>query len=372
MIVGVPREIKVQEHRVGMTPAGVRTLVEDGHRVLVQSGAGQGSGLSDAQYLQAGATMVDTPADIYATAELVVKVKEPLPPEYPLLRPKQLLFTYLHLAPERILTEALRASGCTAIAYETVARADGSLPLLTPMSEIAGRMAPQVGAHWLQKEQGGKGVLLAGAPGVRPGRVVILGGGTVGSNALRIAVGMGADVTVLDIDAGRLAALDDHYGNRIHTLIANSQTIEEEVPRADLLIGAVLVAGAAAPQLVSSELVARMEPGSVIVDVAVDQGGCVATIRPTTHADPVYLVEGVLHYGVANMPGAVSHTSTFALTNATLPYVRQLANQGYAACLHHSDLHAGVNVHAGAVVHPAVAKALDLPCQLAPPCANGP
>jgi len=368
MIIGVPTEIKVQEHRIGMTPAGVRTLVEDGHRVLVQSGAGAGSGLDDTRYRQAGATLVDTPAEIYATADLVVKVKEPLPPEYPLLAPGQLLFTYLHLAPERALAEALRTSGCTAIAYETVTRADGTLPLLTPMSEIAGRMAPQVGAHWLQKEQGGKGVLLAGAPGVRPGRVVILGAGTVGSNALRIAVGMGADVTVLDIDAGRLTALDDHYGNRIHTLIANSQTIEEEVPRADLLIGAVLVAGAHAPQLVSYELVARMEPGSVIVDVAVDQGGCVATIHPTTHAAPVYLSEGVLHYGVANMPGAVSHTSTFALTNATLPYVRQLAAEGYSACLHHPELRGGVNIHAGEIAHPAVAKALGLPCHPLPTC----
>jgi alanine dehydrogenase len=265
-----------------------------------------------------------------------------------------------------VQAEALLASGCTAIAYETVTRGDGTLPLLTPMSEIAGRMAPQVGAHWLQKEQGGKGVLLAGAPGVRPGRVVILGAGTVGSNALRIAVGMGADVTVFDIEPGRLAALDDHFGNRIHTLVANSQTIEEEVPRADLLIGAVLVAGAQAPQLVPRELVARMEPGSVIVDVAVDQGGCVATTRPTTHDRPVYLETGVLHYGVANMPGAVSRTSTFALTNATLPYVRQLAGEGFAACQQHPDLRQGVNVHAGAITHPAVAWALGRPCRPLP------
>ncbi|TLM67128.1 MAG: alanine dehydrogenase [Deltaproteobacteria bacterium] len=367
MIVGVPGEIKVQEHRVGMTPAGVRALVEDGHHVVVQSGAGRGSGLGDDRYRQAGATMVATAAEVYAAAALVVKVKEPLPPEYPLLRPGQLLFTYLHLAPEPALADALLASGCSAIAYETVARADGSLPLLTPMSEIAGRMAPQVGAHWLQKEQGGKGVLLAGAPGVRPGRVVILGAGTVGSNAVRIAAGMGADVTVLDIDAGRLTALDDHYGNRIHTLIANSQTIEEEVPRADLLIGAVLIAGAQAPQLVPRDLVARMEPGSVIVDVAVDQGGCVATTRPTTHADPVHRAEGVLHYGVANMPGAVSHTSTFALTNATLPYVRLLAAAGFAACRGNAELRAGVNVHAGDLAHPAVAKALGRRCVPVPP-----
>ncbi len=363
MIVGVPREIKLQEHRVGMTPAGVRTLVEDGHRVLVEGGAGLGSGLGDAAYAQAGAALVEDPAELYAAAQLVVKVKEPLPQEYPLLRTGQLLFTYLHLAPEPALTEALLASGCTAIAYETVTAADGSLPLLTPMSEIAGRMAPQVGAHWLQKEQGGKGVLLAGAPGVLPGRVVILGAGTVGSNALRIAVGMGADVTVLDIDPARLALLDDRYGNRIHTLAANSQSIEEEVPHADLLIGAVLVAGARAPRLVPRALVARMEPGSVIVDVAVDQGGCVATIHPTTHADPVYRSEGVLHYGVANMPGAVSRTSTHALTNRTLPYVRRLAAEGFTACRDHPELRSGVNIHAGTVTHPSVAAALGRPCR---------
>jgi alanine dehydrogenase len=366
MIVGVPREIKPQEHRVGMTPAGVRTLFEDGHRVLVERSAGAGSGLSDAQYTQAGATLVNDAAGLYAAAELVVKVKEPLPAELPWLRSGQLLFTYLHLAADPQQAAALLASGSTAIAYETVVAADGSLPLLTPMSEIAGRMAPQVGAHWLQKEQGGKGVLLAGAPGVRPGRVVILGAGTVGSNALRIAVGMGADVTVLDIDPLRLAALDDHYGNRIHTLAANTQTIEEEVAHADLLIGAVLVAGARAPRLVPRELVAQMEPGSVIVDVAVDQGGCVATIRSTTHADPVYLVEGVLHYGVANMPGAVSRTSTYALTNRTLPFVRRLAAEGFAACLKDAELRSGVNIHAGAVTHAAVAAALGLTCRPLP------
>ncbi len=361
MIVGVPREIKLQEHRVALTPAGARSLVEDGHRVLVQSGAGCGSGLDDALYRQAGATLVDDPAELYATAELVVKVKEPLPAEYPQLRPAQLLFTYLHLAPDPRQAEALLASGCTAIAYETVSKADGSLPLLLPMSEIAGRLAPQVGAHWLQKEQGGRGVLLGGAPGVRPGRVVILGAGSVGSNALRIAVGMGADVTVIDIDPSRLAALDDHYGNRIHTLAANSQVIEEEVPRADLLIGAVLVAGDRAPQLVPRELVAQMSEGSVIVDVAIDQGGCVATSRVTSHEVPVHRECGVLHYGVPNMPGAVSRTSTFALTNATLPYLRRLAGGGLAAAFAHPELRAGLNVHAGAVVHPAVARALEQP-----------
>lgn len=366
MIVGIPKEIKVQEHRVGMTPAGVRSLVEDGHRVLVERAAGSGSGFADESYLQAGAELVADPAALYAAAELVVKVKEPLAVEYPLLRRDQILFTYLHLAAVPELGEALLASGCSAIGYETVTAADGSLPLLMPMSEIAGRMAVQVGAHYLQKEQQGKGVLLAGAPGVHQGRVVIIGAGSVGSNALQIAVGMGADVTVLDIDPLRLKFLDEHYGNRIHTLASHSQTIEEEVRKADLLIGAVLVTGARAPRLVSRELVAAMEPGSVIVDVAVDQGGCVETIRPTTHDRPVYLESGVVHYGVANMPGAVSRTSTWALTNSTLPYVRLLAGRGLAAIAKNRELATGLNVHAGSITNAAVAGALKLPCRPLP------
>lgn len=357
MIIGVPKEIKAQEFRVALTPAGARTLAEDGHRVLVQTRAGEGSGFADAAYRQAGAELVDADR-VYAEAELVVKVKEPLPEEYDRLRPGQLLFAFLHLAPAPELAEALMTSGCTAIAYETVA-VDGRLPLLLPMSEIAGRLATQVGAHYLLKPQGGKGVLLGGAPGVRPGKVVILGAGVVGGNALRIAVGMAADVSVIDIDPQRLVELDDHYANRIQTLVANSQIIEEEVASADLLIGAVLVAGKHAPQLVSRELVAAMAPGSVIVDVAVDQGGCVATTRPTTHADPVYVEHGVLHYGVANMPGSVSRTSTWALTNSTLPYLRLLANRGLAALDERPELRAGVNVHAGKIVHAAVAEALD-------------
>jgi alanine dehydrogenase len=362
MIIGVPREIKTREYRVGMTPAGARTLVEDGHTVLVEAGAGLGSGIDDAEYRAAGAQLVDHAAAVYARAALVVKVKEPLPAEYPLLRPGQGLFTYLHLAPAPGLTAALLEREVTGIAYETVQLGDGSLPLLLPMSEIAGRMAVQVGAHCLQKENGGRGVLLAGAPGVRPGRVVVLGAGTVGGNALRIAVGMGADVTVLDIDPARLAHLDDHYGNRIHTLISNSQTIEEEVGRADLLIGAVLVAGARTPVLVSRETVRRMPPGSVIVDVAVDQGGCVATTRPTTHDEPTYTVDGVLHYAVTNMPGAVSRTSTFALTNSTLPYVRRIAAQGLAgATAADAALRLGVNTHAGALCNASVAAAQGLP-----------
>lgn len=360
MIIGTPKEIKPQEFRVGLTPAGARTLVEDGHRVLLETGAGSGSGFTDEAYRQAGAFLVDRD-EVFATAELIVKVKEPLPEECRLLRHGQLLFTYLHLAPAPQLAEALLASGCTAIAYETVSR-DGQLPLLLPMSEIAGRMATQVGAQYLQKPHGGKGVLIGGAPGVRAGRVVILGAGTVGGNALRIAVGMGANVTVIDIDPARLARFDEHYGNRIHTLVSNSQIIEEEVLRADLLIGAVLITGERPPELVSRQLVAAMEPGSVIVDVAVDQGGCVATIRATTHEDPIYFDSGVLHYGVANMPGAVSRTSTWALTNSTLPYVRQLAVNGLAALTDNAELQSGVNIHAGRVVHPAVAKALNKPC----------
>jgi len=362
MIIGVPREITTREYRVGMTPAGVRTLVEDGHRVLVEAGAGAGSGIDDAAYRTAGAELVGSAAEVYARGELIVKVKEPLAEEYDQLRPGQILFTYLHLAPAAELTRALLQRRVTGIAYETVELGDGSLPLLHPMSEVAGRMAVQVGAHYLQKENGGKGVLLAGAPGVRPGRVVILGAGTVGSNAVRIAVGMGADVTVLDIDPGRLAFLDDHYGNRIHTVMSNSQNVEDEVRGADLLIGAILVAGARAPLLVSRETVAAMAAGSVIVDVAVDQGGCVATIRPTTHDAPVYTVDGVVHYGVANMPGAVSHTSTFALTNSTLPYVRKIAGKGLEkATVEDEALRRGVSTHAGRLTSEPVARALGIP-----------
>lgn len=358
MIVGVPREIKTREYRVGLTPAGARTLVEEGHMVLVERGAGTGSGIDDDEYRAVGAHVALDAASIYEQAELVVKVKEPLPTEFPLLRPGLVLFTYLHLAPLPELTGVLLEREVTGVAYETVQAVDGSLPLLHPMSEIAGRMAVQVGAHYLQKEQGGRGVLLSGAPGVRPGRVVILGAGTVGQNAVRIAVGMGADVTVLDIDAQRLEELDHQYGNRIHTLMSDSQTIDEEVPGADLLIGAVLIAGARAPQLVSRALVGQMREGSVIVDVAVDQGGCVATIHPTTHDAPVYSSEGVLHYGVANMPGAVSRTSTWALTNVTLPYVRRIAAHGLAAAAQADPaLARGINTAAGVLCNSAVAAA---------------
>lgn len=362
MIVGIPKEIKTREYRVGLTPAGARVLVEDGHIVLVQTGAGSGSGLDDEAYRSAGAKLIPNAAELYATAQMVVKVKEPLPAEYELLRPDQILFTYLHLAPAPELTRALLERQVAGVAYETIQRDDGTLPLLQPMSEIAGRMSVQVGAFYLQKENGGKGVLLSGAPGVRAGRVVVLGGGTAGSNAVRIAVGMGAEVSVLDIDPDRLADLDARYGNRIRTLASNSQNIEEEVLRADLLVGAVLVAGARAPRLVGRDLVARMAPGSVIVDIAVDQGGCVETIRPTTHDDPVYTVDGVVHYGVANMPGAVSRTSTFALTNRTLPWVRRIASDGLsAAAAADPVLRRGINTWHGRICYEPVARALGLP-----------
>lgn len=367
MIIGIPKEIKTREYRVAMTPAGVRTLTEAGHQVLVEQGAGLGSGLSDEQYRQAGADMQQTAGMIYAEAEMIVKVKEPLPIEYGLLRPGQLLFTYLHLAANAELTSSLLRNQVTALAYETVQLTDRSLPLLQPMSEVAGRMAVQIGAQFLQKEHGGKGVLLAGAPGVRPGRVVVLGAGTGGSNAVRIAVGMGADVTVLDIEPARLAILDDHYGNHIHTLMSHSQNIEDEVSRADLVIGAVLIPGARAPHLVSEALVKKMEPGSVIVDLAVDQGGCVETIRPTSHDQPVRAVHGVLHYGVANMPGAVSRTSTFALTNSTLAYIRDLAAKGLQQALSEDPaLAKGLNLHRGQLHHEAIANALKLPFTLSP------
>lgn len=368
MIVAVPKEIKTHEYRVGLTPAGARALVEDGHRVLIQTGAGAGAGIEDADYRSAGAELVGDAGKLYAVGEMIVKVKEPLPAEYSLLRGGQLLFTYLHLAPDPKLTQALLERDVTGIAYETVELADGFLPLLHPMSEVAGRMSVQIGAHLLQREQGGKGLLLGGVPGVRPARVVILGAGTVGGNALRIAVGMGADVRVIDIDSRRLAVLDDHYGNRIQTLMSNSQTIEEEVRGADLVIGAVLVAGARAPILVRRPLVAAMTAGSVIVDVAVDQGGCVETIRPTTHDQPSYAVDGVIHYGVANMPGAVSRTSTFALTNATLPYVRRIAGRGLTEAIREdAALRNGVNTMAGKLCNRPVAEAQGLnwsPCPL--------
>ncbi len=362
MRVGVPREIKRNEYRVALTPPGVQALVQAGHEVLVEAGAGDASGFPDEAYARSGAEIVATAREVFARADMVVKVKEPLPPEYDLLRPGQILFTYLHLAAEPELTRALLERQVTAVAYETVQLPNGSLPLLTPMSEIAGRMAVQVGAHFLEHPQGGRGVLLAGVPGVPPGDVVILGGGVVGTNAARLAVGLGARVTVLDVNPERLRALDDLFGGQVTTLMSNPANIAAAVRRADLLIGAVLIPGARAPHLVTEEMVRTMKRGAVIVDVAIDQGGSVATCdRATTHEDPIYVKHGVVHYAVANMPGAVPRTATFALTNATLPYVLRLADLGFpAAVAQDRALALGVNTYRGHVTHEAVARAHGL------------
>ncbi len=362
MRIGVPKEIKTHEYRVGLTPAGVRELVGHGHQVMVETGAGLGIGFDDEKYTQAGAAIGGDASEVFAVADLVVKVKEPLPVEYGLLRERQTLFTYLHLAAEAPLAAALIRSGCTAIAYETVTDTQGTLPLLAPMSEVAGRMSVQVGAHCLEKEQGGAGVLLGGVPGVSPGMVTVLGGGVVGRNAARMAIGLGARVRILDRSLARLAQLDDMFGGRVETAFAVMESVEAAVKAADLVIGAVLVPGATAPRLVSRELVAMMRPGSVIVDVAIDQGGCVETARPTTHAEPTFIEEKVVHYCVTNMPGAVARTSTFALVHATLPFVLALADQGTAGALAANPyLRAGLNVQNGLVRHAAVAEALGRP-----------
>ncbi len=359
MRVGVPREIKSNENRVAVTPAGVQALTGAGHQVLVEAGAGAGSGFGDDEYRRAGAVLVDEHAAVFAEAEMIVKVKEPLEPEYDLLRPGQILFTYLHLAAEPVLIRALMRNRVAAIAYETVQLANGSLPLLTPMSEIAGRMAVQVGAHFLEKPQGGRGVLLAGVPGVPPGDVVIIGGGVVGTNAAKMALGLGARVTIVDVNAERLRQLDDLFGGRATTLMSNSSNIAAAARRADLLVGAVLIPGARAPHLVTEDMVRTMKPGAVIVDVAIDQGGSIATIdRVTTHENPTYIKHGVVHYSVANMPGAVPRTATLALTNVTLPYVLQLAEKGLRrAVAENPALALGVNVLEGVVTYRAVAEA---------------
>lgn len=358
MIVGVPREIKPGEERVALTPAGVRALVHAGHRVIVERGAGAGSSIRDEEYAREGATTAAM-AEVWAQAELILKVKEPIAAEHPWMRAGQALFTYLHLAAVPALARALMAADVVAIAYETVQRADGSLPLLAPMSEVAGRLAVQEGAFYLAKAHGGRGILLAGVPGVPPGNVVVLGAGTVGINAARIALGLGADISILDINLDRLRAVDDLFHGRVITLMSNAFNIDQVLRRADLLVGAVLVTGARAPVLVTKQMVATMKEGSVIVDVAVDQGGSVETIRPTTLLDPTYVVSGVVHYGVANMPALVPRTSTFALTNATLPYVLELAGRGVTAAVQRDPaLAGGVNVWRGRLVHPAVAQAL--------------
>jgi alanine dehydrogenase len=363
MIIGVPRELKAQEYRVGLTPASVRELTDAGHRVLVESEAGAGIGSTDADYEAAHGTIAADARDVYASADLIVKVKEPQPSECALLRPGQVLFTFLHLAADRTLAQALMASGATAIAYETVAAADGTLPLLIPMSEVAGRMAVQVGAWALQKANGGGGVLLGGVPGVMPARVLIIGGGVAGTNAAQMALGLGADVTLVDRSQERLRELAARFGNRIRTVYSTRHALEALTRTADLVIGAVLIPGAAAPRVLSREMVAAMAPGSVVIDIAIDQGGCFETSRPTTHADPLFVELGVVHYCVTNIPGAVPRTATLALNNATLPRVQALADGGWQAALARDpQLRAGLNVHGGRIAHPAVAEALGEPC----------
>jgi len=356
MIVGLPKEIKDNEYRVGLTPAGVRALTDAGHKVVVEHSAGEGSGFGDDLYRTAGATIMDSADDIWQQGDMIVKVKEPISPEYPRMREGQLLFTYLHLAPDRELTQQLLERKVTGVAYETITDRAGTLPLLTPMSEVAGRMAIQVGSHYLEKMSGGRGVLLGGVPGVPAARVVIIGGGVVGTNAAKIAVGMGAHVTIIDNNLGRLRELDDIFLSKISTLASSAYMIHDAITQADLIVGAVLVPGAAAPRLVTRGMLKDVPDGAVIVDVAVDQGGCIETTHPTTHSDPTYYVEGVLHYCVANMPGAVPRTSTFALTNATLPYALKLANKGLIAAIQSDPgLKAGVNTYAGRLTYEAVA-----------------
>ena len=360
MIVGVPREIKPQEHRVGLVPAGALALTRAGHTVLVESGAGDGSGLSNDEYIRVGAQIVASAEEVYGRADMIWKVKEPIAPEFPLLREGQILYTYLHLAPDPIQTEALIRAGVVGIAYETVELPDGSLPLLTPMSEVAGRLSVQAGAHCLTRHAGGSGVLLGGVPGVEPGEVSVVGGGIVGLNAVKMAIGLGADVTILDVSLPRLRWFDNQFHGRVKTLYSNPYNLERMLGRSDLVIGAVLLPGAKAPKLISREMLSLMKPGSAIVDVAVDQGGCVETTKPTTHADPTYLVDGIVHYAVANMPGAVARTSTFALNNATIPYGLQIANKGWkSAVLSNPSLAKGLNVTHGKVTYRAVAEATE-------------
>jgi len=362
MIIGVPREIKSQEYRVGMVPSSVRELTHQGHKVLVEKNAGVGIAISDVEYEAVGAEIINTPEEIFSKADMIVKVKEPQPQECKMLRPGQILFTYLHLAPDPIQTQLLVESGCVAIAYETVTNRFGQLPLLSPMSEVAGRMSVQAGARSLEKARGGRGVLLGGVPGVEPANVVILGGGVVGTNAIRMAVGMEASVTVIDKSLPRLKELDSQFGASLNTIYSTVDTIEQYVLQADLVIGAVLVPGAAAPKLVRQDMLHKMHEGSVIVDVAIDQGGCFETSEATTHAEPTYVIDGVVHYCVANMPGAVPRTSSFALNNATLPFIVALANKGYKQAMRDDEhLANGLNVHQGDITYKAVAEAMHKP-----------
>ncbi len=362
MIIGIPKEIKNNENRVGMTPSGVKELVEHGHTVYVQHTAGEGSGFSDEDYLKAGAKILPTIEDTYAAAEMIVKVKEPIEPEYKLVRKGQLLFTYFHFACDRALTIAMMESGATCIAYETVTGRQGGLPLLIPMSEVAGRMSMQEGARFLEKPQGGRGVLLAGVPGVKPAKVLVLGGGVVGRNAALMAAGLGADVTITDISLPTLRHLADVLPKNVKTLFSSRHNIEQELADTDLVIGSVLIPGAKAPKLVTADMLPLMRKGSVVVDVAIDQGGCFETSHATTHSDPVYEVDGIIHYAVANIPGAVPYTSTLALTNATLPYTLRLADKGWRdACKADPGLAEGVNIVDGKITYAAVAEAWNLP-----------
>lgn len=363
MIIGIPKEIKNNENRVALTPAGAKELVKRGHTVYVQHTAGENSGFPDSAYETVGAKILPSINDVYQTAEMIVKVKEPIAVEYPLVRKGQLVFTYFHFASDEKLTLAMMDSGSVCLAYETVENPDGTLPLLIPMSEVAGRMSIQEGARFLEKPQGGKGILLGGVPGVKPARVLVLGGGIVGYNAALIAAGMGADVTIADISLPRLRHLEEIMPANVRTLYSSTHNIETELPATDLVIGAVLIPGAKAPHLITKEMLGLMKPGSVLVDVAIDQGGCFETSHPTTHADPVYTVDGIVHYCVANIPGAVPQTSTLALTNATLPYVLELADKGWKeACKEDKTLYPGLNIIEGQIVYPAVAEAFGLPC----------
>ncbi len=361
MIVGVPKEIKNNENRVGMTPAGVKELISHGHVVIVQKGAGEGSGFYDEDYLNAGAKLIDTIEGVYADADMIVKVKEPIKPEYPLIRPNQIVFTYFHFACDVELTEAMVKSRAVCIAYETVEMEDKSLPLLIPMSEVAGRMAAQNAAYYLQKTKGGKGKLMAGVPGVKPAKVLVLGGGTVGEAAARIAAGMGADVTITDISLPRLKQLDAELPDNVHTLFSSEHNIRKEIIDADAIIGSVLIPGDAAPKLITKDMLKTMQPGTVLVDVAIDQGGCFETSRPTTHSEPVYSIDGILHYAVANIPGAVPNTSTIALTNATLKYAIKIADNGWKkAAMNDSALRKGVNMVNGNCTCEPVAKVWNM------------
>lgn len=362
MIIGVPKEIKSDENRVALTPAGALELTKRGHTVYVQSTAGDGSGFPDQTYIDSGAEILPTIEDVYQTAEMIVKVKEPIEPEYKLVRENQLLFTYFHFASYEPLTNAMIESGSVCLAYETVELADRSLPLLVPMSEVAGRMAVQQGAKYLEKPQGGRGVLLGGVPGVSPANVLIIGGGIVGTQSAKMAAGLGAKVTILDIDLSRLRYLADVMPPNVTTMYSNEYNIRELITQSDLIVGAVLIPGAKAPNLITRDMLKSMRPGTVLVDVAVDQGGCIETTHPTTHKDPIYVIDDVVHYSVANMPGAVPYTSTIALTNATLPYTIRLANMGWeAACKADNALRLGLNVINGKVVYKGVAEAFDLP-----------